>query len=466
MARSAIRPRSAATILAALTMAGLAHGQQVLRTEASFASVEQSMWASGAGFVYDFNRDYVVSPSTGSLPINPGPVSASGVTVDTRFAVSAVADLGVGVGFGLDSGTVDASLRYAIDMVAPTTVLGGGFFELGFVASLSPESTLVTRSPDAYAHLDAIFAISNNLFAEAVVSCSAATALFGGIERGTFQHRSYPLIDLDLRETLFGFNPGGDGRFYWKGADVGGVGDIIEIGSPLAPAAEITVGDWRIDAVGAKSGEGRLTAFGQTQLISALIDIDSAITGGSPATGAGIRVTMSDNIVLDTGYDVIDFDTVYALGYSQAFELDASVLVTLDFSRSVDLRWPDGSITTATSVGPLPMDAVPQVRLSAGETSIRPTYTLVAELRNDTDLSFDVDFAAEVARGNFDFEFDSLIYDTTVHRSFGPLWSRNWPIANPTIDVYDQRFDLRGFDAVVGEAAVVRSVRNSFQRAQ
>ncbi len=452
--------------VAVLAVAGIAHAQQTSRTTARFTSIEQSMWASGGGFVYDFAQDYTVGAETGSLTVNPGPVSGSGVTVDTRFAVSAVAELGVGVGFGLDSGTVDAAMFYDIDMTAPTLVRGGGFFNLEFEASLSPTSQLITRSPDAYANLDAIFAVSNNLFGEAIVSCSAATALLGGIERGTFRHRSYPLIDIDLRETLFGFNPDGDGRFYWKGADVGGVGQVITIGSPLAPAAEITVGDWRIDAQGGVAGPDRLAAQGEITMLTALIDVDSAITGGSVATGAGIRVSMSDNIVLDTGYDVIDFDNIYAIGYRQAFGLDAAVLVTLDFSQAVDLRWPDGTITSGTSVGPLPLADVPQVRIGTGEVAIRPTYSLAAELTNDTDLTFDVDFAAQVARGNFDFEFNSLIYDTSVSRSFGPLWSQDWQVANPTIDVYTQRFPLGGFAPVTGEPVSVVSTRNAFGRAR
>ena len=324
----------------------------------------------------------------------------------------------------------------------------------------------MTRSPDAYAGLDAIFAISNNLFAEAVVSCSDTTALFGGIDRGRFQHRSYPLIDLDLRETLFGFNPDGDGRFYWKGADVGGVGSVITIGSPLAPSAEITVGDWRIDAQGGVAGPDRLAAVGEVTMLTCLIDIDASITGGSAATGAGIRVTMSDNIVFDTGYDVIDFDNIYSIGYRQAFSLDSDVLVTLDFSRSVDLRWPDGTITTGTRVGPLPLGDVPQVRAGSGSVSIRPTYSLAAEVTNDTDLTFDVDFTAQIARGSFDFEFRSLVYDRTISQSFGPLWSDARQVANPTIDVYAQRFGLGGFDPVVGQPITVRSSPFSFQRAR
>gem|GEM_PF-5683121 len=135
--------RLSAAAAAVLAVAGGVHAQQTSRTNARFTSVEQSMWASGAGFVYDFAQDYIVGAETGSLTVNPPAVSGSGVTIDTRFAVSAVADLGVGVGFGIDSGTVDAAMHYDIDMTAPILVRGGGFFDLELRGP--PAAGLATR---------------------------------------------------------------------------------------------------------------------------------------------------------------------------------------------------------------------------------------------------------------------------------------------------------------------------------
>lgn len=459
--------RVSTAVLASL--AGLASAtqaqEQVVETRAMFASAGQSMWASGSSFVYDWGRDFTVGADTGSLEINPPPVSGSGVTVDTRFAVSAAATLGVGVGFGLDSGTVNAFLDYDVALRAPTSAVAGQFFSIEAQATMRPGSELRSVSPTAYAHLDGILAVSNNLFAEARVDCSSATALFGGISRGTFQHRSYPLVSVNLRETLFGFNPGGDGRLYWKGQDVGGVGQVITIGSPLAPAAEITVGDWRINTVDT-GADGRLIAQGSTTLFTALLDVDASLTGGSPVTGAGIDVSMSRNIRLSTGYDVIDFDSVYELGYSQRFEVLPDVLVQLDFSRPVTVRWPDGSTGQATRVGPVPLDALPQIGVPVGQVVVTPTYLMDAELRNDTDLVMDLDFAAAVARGWFNFRFDSGVYDTSVRRDFGPLWSRGWAIPTPTVGVYDQTFELGGFNTVRGAPFTIEGTRTGLMRAR
>ncbi len=452
------------TALAGLLPAAALAQEQTIETRAMFAASGRSMWASGTSFVYDYGRDFTVGVNTGSMEINPAPVSASGVTVDTRFSVSAAATLGVGVGFGLDSGTVNAFLDYDVALRAPSSVPAAEFFSFDAQAVMRPGSELRSVSPTAYASLDGILDLTTNLFAEARVDCSAATALFGGIARGTFQHRSYPLVAVDLREPLFGFNPGGDGRLYWKGVDVGGVGQVIRIGNPLAPAAELTIGDWRIDTHDT-GADGRLIAQGGTTLLTALLDVDASLTGGSPVTGAGIDISMSRNIRLQTGYDVIDFDSIYELGYSQRFEVSPDVLVRLDFSRPVTIRQADGTTMQVSSVGPVPLDALPQFAVGAGPVVVTPMYVMDAQLRNETDLVMDLDFEAAVARGEFNFYFDSSVYDTRVHRTFGPLWGREWSIPTPTVGVYDQTFDLGGFNTVRGAPFSILGQTHSFQRA-
>ncbi|MCA9278609.1 MAG: hypothetical protein R3B58_03430 [Phycisphaerales bacterium] len=438
-------------------VAGSACAQtQVSSTNALFITSQQSMWASGTGFVYDFAEDYTYGISTGSLTVDPAPVSASGVTVDTRFAASAWGELGVGIAFGLNSGLVDAALNYDIGIEAPNAAPLGEYFQLNASAVMKPTSSLQTTSPSAHAHLDGILAFANNLFAEAKVSCSATTAFFGGIDRGTFQHRSYPLVSVDIRETLFGFNPNGNGRLYWKGNDVGGVGEVIEIGNPLAPAAQFTVGDWRINASGTGTNN-HISADGSTSLLNVLLDIDSALTGGSPLTGAGISVNMSSNVSFDTGYDVIDFDVIHDIGYQQAFDLDAALNVELYFDVPVNVMLSNGTTYTTQTLGPVPVSEIPQISLISGPVTVTPKYLVNATLRNDTDFIFDIDFENKAAHGWFDFDFNSLVYSTSVHKNFGPLWSQNYAVANPTINVYDQTFALGGFQTVTGTPFTIES---------
>jgi len=81
----ATRPMITLATLAGLglPLTAVAQQTQFVSDVASFSSGLRSMWDSGGGFQYDFNEDYTVGASTGSLQIDPGPVSNSGVTVDT-----------------------------------------------------------------------------------------------------------------------------------------------------------------------------------------------------------------------------------------------------------------------------------------------------------------------------------------------------------------------------------------------
>jgi len=112
--------RGVAVVLAFLGLASHAEAQQEISYPGlAFSSSDQSMWSTGDGFVFSYDRRFTEPANTGSQQVNPGPVSGSGVTVDTRFAVSAGGEVGVGVGFGVNGGLVDADLVYNAGFVAP-----------------------------------------------------------------------------------------------------------------------------------------------------------------------------------------------------------------------------------------------------------------------------------------------------------------------------------------------------------
>ena len=178
--------------------------QEVSYRGLSFSTSEQSMWKTGDGFVFDYEERFTESANTGSLPVNPGPVRSSGVTVDTQFAVSAGGEVGVGVGFGVNGGLVDADLLYDAGFVAPDRPAVGEFFDLSPSAGLDPASRLRTTSPSARAYVSGILELYTNIFAEAVVT---GGNILNGVENGTFVYRRNPsaggpLVDVDLDQTL------------------------------------------------------------------------------------------------------------------------------------------------------------------------------------------------------------------------------------------------------------------------
>ena len=446
--------RGVAAVLACLACGAQAVAQQRISYDGlPFSASDQSMWSSGAGFVFDYEERFTEPANTGSQGVNPGPVSGSGVTVDTRFAVSAGGELGVGVGFGVNGGLVDANLLYNADFVAPDRPAVGQFFDLSPSASIDPASRLRTTSPSARAYLSGILELQSNLFAEAKVT---GGNVINGVENGTFVYRRNPsaggsLVDVDLDQTLFGFNRNGNGRLVWKGMDVGGVGSVVEIGNPLQPSAILDVGDWRIDAEGGVSGNG-LTASGQARLLDTTIDVDASLTGGSPLTGAGVDVRMSDNIVLDTGYDVIDFDTLLGMRYQQAFDLDPNLKARLTFSEDVQFRDAAGNITTGRDTGLVPLAELPEIALLTNSVEVTPEFVLTAMLENQTDLEFDLSLIFKALEGNFDFDFDSRFYKTNISRSFGPAFLREENLGTLPVSVYDERFAFGGFEPTLGQS--------------
>lgn len=448
------RFRGVAVVLAFVAWGGQAEAQREVSYDGlAFSTSDQSMWSTGDGFVFDYEERFTESANTGSLPVNPGPVSRSGVTVDTQFAVSAGGEVGVGVGFGVNGGLVDADVLYNASFRAPERPAIGAFFDLTPSASLDPASRLRTSSPSARAYVSGILELYTNLYAEAVVT---GGNIINGVENGKFVYRRNPsaggsLVDVDLDQTLVGFNRNGNGRVVWKAQDVGGPGTVIEIGNPLQPSAILDVGDWRINAEGGVSGD-RLTAAGQTRLLDTTIDVDASLTGGSPLTGAGVNVRMSDNIVLDTGYDVIDFDTLLGMRYQQAFELEPTLQTRLTFSEDVQLRDAQGNITVGRDTGLVPLEELPEIALLTESVEVTPQFALTATLENDTDLEFDLSLIFKALEGNFDFDFDSTFYDTSISRSFGPAFLEEVDLGTLPVSVYKQRFAFGEFAQQTGQS--------------
>lgn len=425
----------------------------------SFETRDQSMWASGDAFIFNDVREFL-SPSfsTGSIVINPGPISASGITVDPRFAFSASGQFGVATGFHINSGSVDAKLDYRVRMGTATAVRTGEFFRFDGAAALNSSSMLVSKSPTIETYLDGVMRVGVNDFYEAKVS---GGNIFNGVHNGTYRSQRDPAhggprVSVDEHKQLFGFNSGGSGRLVWKGDDIGGVGDVIKVGNPLAPAAMFTVGDWRINAAGA-ANNGALSAQGQTTLLTTLIDVDAALVG--PILGPSIDTDLGPNVHLSAGYDVVDFDATLAAGYQQRFDLASNVAVVLNFSDKVRVRDENGQVTETDTVAADSIDELPAIALIGKAVQVAPVFFVGAELHNQTEISLALLLQYKTLAGHIALDFDSPFYSDRIYGdSFGPLRSWNSDIDPLQLSVYDQAFALGGFSSVDGGVFTLSAV--------
>ncbi|MCC7081741.1 MAG: hypothetical protein IT530_13800 [Burkholderiales bacterium] len=460
-----MQPRSARKwcvgllIVAFATAPVAALATELFNANLSFETRDQSMWGSGGAFIFDYKQEFLTpSIGTGSIFINPGPVTASGITVDPRFAFSAAGQMGVAPGFYINSGSVDANLDYGIGIGTASPVKSGEFFRLQGSSALLASSRLTSKSPTVETYLDGILRMSVNDYYEAKVS---GGDFFNGIKNGTYTAQrdashGGPRVNVDARKELFGFNSGGSGRLVWKGADIGGVGDVIKVGNPLAPAAVFTIGDWRIDAAGGVDA-GALKAQGQTTLLTTLIDVDAAVVG--PALGPSIAVNLGPNIHVDAGYDVVDFDTTLTTGYRQEFVLAPALSLTLHFSQDVLVKDAAGNVTRTDTVSAESLDTIPQIALLGGSVDVTPVFTVDADLNNKTDLSFNLLLQYKALAGHIKLDFDSLFYSNTIYNAgFGPLRTWDSNIDPLELGVYDQTFALGGFDSVAGTTFTVSAV--------
>lgn len=442
-----------------LSIPALAGAAELFNSSVSFSTQGQSMWGSGNAFIFDYRKPFL-SPSfsTGSLFVNPGPISANGVTVDPRFAFSATGQMGVEAGLYMNSGSVDANLGYDVSISAPNQIKAGDFFKFNGSSALNGASTLVSTSPTVETYLDGILKISVNDFYEAKVS---GGSVFNGVSNGTFTHQrdaghGGPRVNVDVREQLFGFNSGGSGRLVWKASDVGGVGDVVKVGNPLAPTAEFTLGDWRIDASGGVVGNG-VSASGQTTLLTTLIDVDAGLVG--PVLGPSVNVDLGPNVSVSAGYDVVDFDITMGVGYQQSFDLTSSMSMVLHFSEDVLVKDANGNVTTTNAVSASAFDQLPEIALIGTSVDVTPEFFVSADLHNLTDVQLDLLMQYKAIAGHISLDFDSTFYSDNIYSAnFGPLESWNSDIDPLTIGVYDQAFALGGFTSFTGASFSLAAV--------
>lgn len=473
-----------------------------------FASSGQSMWDTGTAFRKSAdvfvgktwtNKTAPIGGITGSANevIVPGtpPIYApffdpgcfcwkqhlvypgtNPVTADTRTGVKldvhTSGKVGLGFGYSIDSGSVDATAKFDATATLPDTVSANTFFTIDTNSDFV-HGTIKTQSPAAEAYFSAIMHLSGSIDAE-------ACATFQGCETG---HVPLPSVNLDQRilsidpnslKILDGILPGGvplaqlpiaNQKLTLKAGvspappEVGfklepSVGPTIintlpPVLSVTADLAEIELNVPDIATSGSGSA-GAVTSSGDDDLLSATMDIDGAATifAGMPPAGLNFTVIDRSPFKVEGSLDLIDVDAGPVLGLAQDFELVPTLMVNFDFSRPVQISGETGLQTSWMG----PWSNLPQFAISQA-TTFKPTFWLDAMLRNNTGLDLGLVGTLNLLK----LSAEGSIGNINLLR-FGPLTLNNILgfsddlFSTDTVDflVYDKTFQLGGFNRIPG----------------
>lgn len=453
-----------------------------------FETTGQSMWGSGQALTLDRslflgttwnsptarigeiigNANQVIIPGTNSYTVTIPCVGVFGgclpgtgrsytvpgippVTADTRTGavLSAQTSGTAGLNFNLkaDSGSVGANLGYAAALNLPDAIAPGTFFSLNPTSALAGSSAFTTNFPEVSAKVDAVFGAKATFGAQ---GCLAPVGCANGSTTVGFD---------PVTQELVGFNQNGDGAIRVLGIDglspslPFGFGEVIQIppNSPLN-VGNVTVHLPNIDTLGTPTG-GALASAGGDDLLDLRLDLDGlafAAFGLPSVLGQSFELELGSLGALEIGYDLVDVELGPTITIEQFFELDPTLMVTLDFDAPVLLDGL-GEVMSLT----VPWDALPDLALTdANPVTVTPTFDLDVLLTNRTRLGIDGVFTVDFLTAFASVDFFGLSADLGT---LGPLLpgidQRGNLFNSPSL--FDQTFALGGFDPIIGPSFIL-----------
>jgi hypothetical protein len=363
------------------------------------------------------------------------------LNVDTRtgFALNGTSDgrVGLELGVKVDSGSVDATVSYAVAMDIPDTLLLDKADAIYFnpTSVLAGNNTLNTSFSNLSMSVDAVMELSGGVEAE-------GCALTQGCVTGGSN------FAIDKRASVLSFNEDGQGGILLLGQTPSDLGvDPLLNGFPLdldiAGLATATLHLPRPDASGGLDSTSQtLKATGQDDLFDLTLDLDNivATSAGLP----GLFGTSVDIPVLGTvGYDIINVEMGPTVDLKQEFELDPTLFVSLAFDQAVEIG---GQIVTSLVTA---WDQLPAIRFINDITRITPTFFVQADLFNRTLLDFDLAFGIDLLQIYYDF---GLLGDGSA--GIGNVLSKGVDLFDSP-DFYSKLFDLKGFNLQIGDSFVI-----------
>lgn len=415
---------------------------------------------------------------------NPIPYATRDARIGAKIDVSSSGKVGLNFGYAIDSGSVDATALFRATAQLPDPVKPTEFFSLQ-AGSLFDRGTIATQSPKIEAYISPVLKLSASVSGQVcgnALGCSTPRSVT--LPSINLENQRLLSIDPNSLKILDGILPDGKALAEVPIANQtltleGGVtttkppvvGYSLKGPSGVTIATNLPPGVPTVTVKGATvtafvpniSTHGEATtapveSSGRSDLLTAKIDLDAVAAGRGliPPTGASYDIINTGGFKIGVSGDLIDAEAGPVLGVTQSFTFRPTLMATLNFSRPVQiagLQGPQDSWTGEWSN--LPSFAID------GTTTFTPTFWLDAMLTNEFGLdlglvgTYDVLKLAVTAKAG---PFEVLkINPVSMNRTLG-LGNTLFETDKLSFAVYDDTFDLEGFQAIAGRSFTVTAV--------
>lgn len=373
-----------------------------------FETSEQNMWGGGSSVTLEdqvfFGLDwdyYKYDPST---------FYSNFLNVGLRYRVDTDGQVGVELGYSIDSGSVNASYPVGVQLTYPDqgTILPGETFTISSQYLVDSTAGFDTNFPEIQAYADLIFDVYVNYVLHIYYAFN--------------DYRYEDTIDQDHSWEIIGFNRDGDGQLRVFGEDTGVLGSLIDFDYGFLAA---TLPD--VETISNPTGSGTYVAAGKTDLIDAAIDLDKLATDAIKyATGVNIPLEDTWGPI---SYNLLDIEAGFQSDILQSFMWEPDLQISLLTSTGEEffLRAGDN------------IDLIMPDDYSALE--LTPTFSLNNTFYNSTYLDIDPTLWLTAGEFGIDFDIDVGVHTFSVDESFA-LWKDKFAIDLGNILIYEDSFPL------------------------
>jgi len=294
----------------------------------------------------------------------------------------------------LDGGTVSASIPVDLFLTLPDQPINPGetvTIQSGF--SFGSGANFTTSSPRGSYALDLIFRLAAGI----------------DVNPGsTFDYN----WEIDQTTNLISFDS--DDLNFQAGGSLGS----IEVHFP------------KVDTVGTLAGSNQISSSGQDKFINGALDLDQIVTTllSLPPLEGDVSIDLGIAGNLGFNYNLLDATAMANLGLLQNFSLTGTLPALLSLENGTTIPFNVGDNITFT----MPTDV-------DGPLDINAVLNLNALFSNTTSLELDI--VLEVLAGKFGLDIPFL-----GNQSVGPLYEDSVNLFSPSFDLYNNTFNLAGFN--------------------